>query len=64
MLHPAGANGVALKSKLPLMMEYADSLGCIWDRLRKLRVIIAWGMRRSHPVAGKHGSVPDKMEIK
>ena len=47
-LLPGGARGVVLKSKIPLMVAWAERLGFVREVQRRLRVITAWGMRRSH----------------
>ena len=53
---PGEARGVVLKSKFPLMAEWAESLGFVREKRSRLRVITAWGMRRSHSWEGKLGS--------
>jgi hypothetical protein len=56
-LFPAGgARGLWLKSKLPFRQAYADSLGWRREEQSKLRMMSAWGMRRSHSVSGNLGS--------
>ena len=64
ILHPAGANGVALKSNWPLIMEYADNFGWIFDFWSMLSVITACGSSRSQSFDGYVGSVPLRIEIK
>ena len=46
-LVPGGARGVALKLKFLLMAAWAESLGFVREDRSRLRVITAWGMRRS-----------------
>ena len=47
-LVPGGARGVALKSKFPLMAAWSERLGFVQEDQSRLRVITAWGVRRSH----------------
>ena len=47
-LVPGGARGVVLKLKFPLMAVWAERLGFVWEDWSRLRVITAWGVRRSH----------------
>ena len=61
---PGGANGVALKSKLPNLAAYADKDGLRRDDRSKLRVIVAWGINLSHSLAGKFDSHRHKPVIK
>ena len=56
MLVPGGASGLSLKSKFMLMAVWAESLGFVREERRRLRVIRAWGMRKSHSSEGKLGS--------
>ena len=37
------------------MAEWAERLGFVWEDESRLRVITAWGMRRSHSREGKLG---------
>ena len=53
---PGGARGVALKSKLLFMAEWAERLGFVREERSRLRVMTAWGMIRSHSWDGKLGS--------
>ena len=52
---PGGERGVALKSKLPLMAEWAERLGFVREDRSRLIVMTAWGMRRYHSWEGKLG---------
>ena len=54
-LVPGGARGVVLKSKFLLMAAWAKSLGFVQKELSRLRVMTAWGIRRSHYWEGKLG---------
>ena len=47
-LVPAGAMGIQLQSKLPLMWVHADSLGWRRDFCSKFNVILACGSNLSH----------------
>ena len=51
-----GARGVALKSKFPFMVAWAERLGLVREERSRLRVSNAWGMRQSHYWDGKLGS--------
>ena len=53
---PGGARGVELKSEFPLMYVWAEILGSVQEYWSILRVITAWGVRRSHYWEGKLGS--------
>ena len=55
-LVPGGTRGVAFKSKFPLMAAWAERIGFVREERSRLRVITAWGMRRSHSWDGKLGS--------
>ena len=44
-LVPGRSRGVALKSKFPLMAEWAERLGFVQEYWSRLRVITAWVMR-------------------
>ena len=50
---PGSASGVALKSKLPYVAEYADVDGFCLDDLSKLIVMFAWGISLPHSLARK-----------
>jgi hypothetical protein len=50
---PGGASGVRLKSKCPWKYAHADNLGLSRDPRRRLRVMTAWSMSRSHKCKGK-----------
>ena len=54
---PGGANGVLVKSRSPLIYAYADNDGLIRDPRRRLRVIVAWAISKSHKPRGNAGSV-------
>ena len=54
-LVPVGARGVALNSKFPLMAALAERLGFVREERSRLRVITAWGMRRSRSWEVKSG---------
>ena len=54
-LVPDGARGVELKSKLSLMAAWAERLGFVREERSRLRIITAWGMRRSYYWEGKLG---------
>ena len=54
-LVPGGAKGVALKLKFTLMAAWAERIGFVREERRRLIVITAWGMRRSHSRKGKLG---------
>ena len=64
VLVPGGANGVALKSKLPNVAAYADKDGLRRDDRSKLRVMVACGINLSHSFAGKFVSHRHKPVIK
>ena len=51
-----GERGVALKSKFPFMVEWAERLGFMLEERSILRMRTAWGMRRSNSWDGKLGS--------
>ena len=51
-----GARGVALKSKFLVMAAWVEMLRFVREGHSRLRVITAWGMRRSHSWEGKLGS--------
>ena len=55
-LVPEGARVGALKSKLPLMVAWAERLGFLWEEWSRLRVSTDWGMRQSLSWEGKLGS--------
>ena len=53
---PSDANGVLVKSRSPLIREYADSDGLIRDTRRRLSVTVPWGISKYHKSRGKTGS--------
>ena len=57
MRMPGGAKGVLVKSRSPLICAYVDNDGLIRDPRRRLRVIVAWGLSKSHKSRGKAGFV-------
>ena len=54
-LVPGGARAVALKSKFPLMAAWSERIGFVQEYRSRLRVITAWGMKRSHSWEGNLG---------
>ena len=55
-LVPGGASSVQLKSNGPKTYAYVDSLGLTQDERRRLSVIVACKIKRSHSCNGKSGS--------
>ena len=51
-----GARGGVLKSKFLFMAVWSERLRFVQEDRSRLRVITAWGMRRSHYWEGKLGS--------
>ena len=55
---PDGSISVLLYSNWPKICACTDSFVFILEFLRRLAVMIAFGMNESHSVIGKDGSVP------
>ena len=63
-LVPGGPSGVAIKLKAPCSWAYAESLLLMVDVRSRLRVMVAWSMRRSHRCLGNDGSHEHRVEMK
>ena len=61
---PNGIRGKRLKSAGPCMASYADMSGLVAHVRRMLRVMRVCGMRSSHNMSGKLGSVVHKVDMK
>ena len=56
MRMPSDANDVLVKSRSPLICEYADSDGLIREQRTRLSVTVSWGISKYHKSRGKKGS--------
>lgn len=61
---PGGANGVAVKSKLPNRKVWADNFGLTRDARSRLIVMFACSSKRSHSDNGKSGSAVARPALK
>ena len=56
--------GILLQSNTPFRQSFEDSLGLIWEGLRKLRVVMASGRHLHHRWSENSGCNVDMPEMK